>query len=303
MNYQSSVTKHHFFFPGLLLGVFVCLAGNAEPPASSHEGQYQKNLTFVGPQTNDDITYTLYIPPSYRRQRGPYPIIFFLHGAGGGNASAEVLRSYEEARRSGVIGDCIIVFPEKFGGTVWRDGAKDKMPETNVLKDLLPFLESTYALSKDRQHRTVMGFSMGAAGALYWGAKYSELFSIVVALDAGGGTSVDDPSARNYVPQYVEKKDALQKQPLNLRIVQGALNTKGFRASLDALNIHYQYEQLPKDIEYYQEGSHCLSKKDPTRKMLHNPACLTEDTWGRDTWSFIGNNLGTSANKPTINEP
>jgi enterochelin esterase-like enzyme len=79
------------------------------------------------------------------------------------------------------------VFPEKYGGTVWRDGAKDKIPETNVLKELLPYLEKKHTLSSDRKERTIMGFSMGAAGSLYWGSKYLDLFSVAVALDAGGG--------------------------------------------------------------------------------------------------------------------
>ena len=277
-----------------LAPVFLSAIGyfaTAEPLAAMHEGQYQKNLTHIGAITGDEITYTLYLPPKYSDKLGPYSIIFFLHGAGGGNASSEVLKSYEAARRSGQIGECIIVFPEKYAGTVWRDGAKGKMPETNILKELLPFLESKYAVSKDRQHRAVMGFSMGAAGAIYWGAKYSNLFSTVVALDSGGGTSIHDPESRNYVPHYSEKREALRKTPLNMRIVQGALNTRAFRASLDELKIPYDYAQLSKSIEDYPKGSSCLNKRDPTKKMLHNPACLTEGSWGRDTWSFIGKSM------------
>ncbi|MBM81503.1 MAG: hypothetical protein CMJ78_13055 [Planctomycetaceae bacterium] len=283
------------FCLSLILSGLGCFA-QSELHAALHEGQYQKNLTHVGSKTGDKITYTLYLPPAYSEKNGPYPIIFFLHGAGGGNASAEVLKSYEAARKAGHIGDCIIVFPEKYAGTVWRDGAKGKMPETNILKELLPFLESKYAISKDRRQRTVMGFSMGAAGAIYWGAKYSKLFSVVVALDSGGGTSVNDSKARNYVPQYKENRDALQKTPVNIRIVQGALNTRGFRATLDELNISYEFEQLSKDIEDYPKGSRCINKRDPTKKMLHNPACLTEGSWGRNTWSFIGKSVGKAAN-------
>ena len=284
-------TRSHFAFAFLILIVsgFACLA-NAE----THEGEYQKNLTYVGTKTGDTITYTLYLPPEYSPKKGPYPIIFFLHGAGGGNASSEVLRLYEAARKSKHIGDCVIVFPEKYPGTVWRDGAKDKRPETNVLKELLPYLESKYAISKDRRHRTVMGFSMGAAGAIYWGAKYVDLFSVVVALDAGGGSSIDDSSARNYVPQYAKKRDELLKAQLNIRIVQGALNTRRFRASLDKLKIPYEYEQLPRNVEDYPKGSHCRNKRDPSKKMLHNPACLAEGSWGRATWSFIGKRMGKS---------
>jgi enterochelin esterase-like enzyme len=272
---------------GVIISFLGCLNIDAQSSADTHEGQYLKNLTYKGPITGDEIVYTLYLPPGYSEKNGPYPLVIFLHGAGGGNASAQVLESYEAARKDGQIKDCIIMFPERYGGTVWRDGAKDKRPETNVLKELLPYLETEYALSTDRKDRTIMGFSMGSAGSLYWGAKYIDLFSTIVALDAGGGTSMTDSSVRNYVPQYKENLGAIQGGSLNIRMVQGALDTKAFRESLDELKIPYEYVQIPKEIEHYQEGSHCLSKRDPTIKLLHNPACLTEDSWGRDTWVFI----------------
>ena len=254
-----------------------------------HQGKYQKNLTYKGPVTGDEIIYTLYLPPGYAKDKGPYPLIIFLHGAGGGNASSEVMQSYEAARKAGKIQDFVVVFPEKYGGTVWRDGAKDKRPETNVLKELLPHLEKEHALTRDRRQRTIMGFSMGAAGSIYWGAKHLDVFSTAVALDAGGGTSFTDPQARNYVPEYGKKTKAIQ-ETLKLRLVQGGLNTRKFRDSLDQLKISYDYFQLPKDIAAYPAGSCCLSKKDPTRKFLHNPVCMTENAWGVATWAFIENN-------------
>ena len=254
-----------------------------------HQGQYQKNLTYNGPVTGDEIIYTLYLPPGHSKDKGPYPLIIFLHGAGGGNASSEVMQSYEAARKAGMIQDFVVVFPEKYGGTVWRDGSKDKRPETNVLKELLPYLENEYALTRNRGARTIMGFSMGAAGSIYWGAKHLDIFSTAVALDAGGGTSFTDPQARNYVPEYGKKTKAIQ-ETLKLRLVQGGLNTRKFRDSLDLLKISYDYFQLPSDIAAYQEGSCCLNKKDPARKFLHNPICMTEGSWGVVTWSFIEKN-------------
>ena len=80
-----------------------------------HQGQYQKNLTYKGPVTGDEIIYTLYLPPGYAKDKGPYPLIIFLHGAGGGNASSQVMQSYEAARKAGKIGDFVVVFPEKYG--------------------------------------------------------------------------------------------------------------------------------------------------------------------------------------------
>ena len=79
-------------------------------------------------------------------------------------------------------------------------------PETNILKELLPNLEKEYALTNNRNQRTIMGFSMGAAGSIYWGAKYLSLFSTTVSLDAGGGTSFTDPKARNCMCPSTEQK-------------------------------------------------------------------------------------------------
>lgn len=258
--------------------------------AQEHQGKYQKKLKYKGPITGDEIIYTLYLPPKYSKNKGPYPLIIFLHGAGGGNASADVLKSYEKARAAGKIQDSIIVFPESYGGTVWRDGAKNKNPETNILKELLPYLEKEYALTNKREKRTIMGFSMGAAGSLYWGSKYLDIFSTAVVLDAGGGTSMTDSKARNYVPEFEKKAEAIKKS-LNIRFVQGGLRTKGFRDSLDKLKIPYDFEQVPKDVNAFEKDSCCLNKKDPTKIFLHNPACMTEGTWGQSTWLFIGENM------------
>ena len=278
--------KLRLILPLIISGVFNL---QVQAESSVHQGQYQKNLTYNGPLTGDEIIYTLYLPPGYAKDKGPYPLIIFLHGAGGGNASSQVMQSYEAARKAGKIGNFAVVFPEKYGGTVWRDGAKGKRAETNVLKELLPYLEKEYALTQNRGGRTIMGFSMGAAGSIYWGAKYLDIFSTVVALDAGGGTSFTDPQARNYVPEYGKKTKAIQES-LKLRLVQGGLNTKKFRDSLDQLKISYDYFQLPNDIAAFPAGSCCLSKKDPTRKFLHNPICMTEGPWGVATWAFIEKN-------------
>jgi enterochelin esterase-like enzyme len=275
--------------PILVFSALTVCVMQVQAQSGVHQGQYQKNLTYKGPVTGDEIIYTLYLPPGHAKDKGPYPLIVFLHEAGGGNASSQVMQSYEAARKAGKIGNFAVVFPEKYGGTVWRDGAKEKRAETNVLKELLPYLEKEYALTQDRGARTIMGFSMGAAGSIYWGAKYLDVFSTAVALDAGGGTSFTDPQARNYVPEYGKKTKAIQES-LKLRLVQGGLNTKKFRDSLDQLKISYDYFQLPTDIAAYPAGSCCLNKKDPTRKFFHDPICMTKNAWGVATWAFIEKN-------------
>ena len=278
---MSRKTSHVLFFA-------VSLAASCSGFAQSepHEGTYQKNLVYKGPITEKEIIYTLYLPPSYNKDAGPYPLVIFLHGAGGGNSSFEVMQSYESARSAGLIGDAIFVFPERYGGTVWRDGAKNKMAETNVLKELLPYLEKEYGATTEREQRTIMGFSMGAAGSIYWGGKYPELFSTVVALDAGGGNSVSESTARNYIPEYLENTERI-RDSVKIRLVQGGLNTRVFQETLKELEIPFDLEYLPREVSDYPEGSCCLNRKDPTKKFLHNPKCMTEGEWGKNTWKFI----------------
>ena len=283
---KDHMKKPPAFIIKLLCSALGLCALQGQSGPNVHQGQYQKNLTYKGALTGDQITYTLYLPPGYRKEKKPLPLIVFLHGAGGGNSSSEVMMSYEAAREAGTIGNFAVLFPEKYAGTVWRDGAREKRPETNILRELLPYLQKKHSLTNERGQRTVMGFSMGAAGSLYWGAKYLDLFSTAVALDAGGGTSFTDNEARNYVPDYGKKSVEIRKS-LRIRLVQGALNTRRFRQSLDQLKIPYDYDQLPRDVASYPAGSSCLNRKDPAKKFLHNPACMTEGTWGRKTWGFI----------------
>ncbi len=279
MKRQFSVT--------MAVAIFLLSASFAQD--DSHEGAYHKNLKYTGPVTGDEILYTLYLPRSHRKGAGTYPLVIFLHGAGGGNSSFEVMQSYEAARQSGLIGDAIFLFPEKYGGTAWRDGVKGKNAETNVLRELLPYLEKEYGATSDREQRTIMGFSMGAAGSIFWGGKYPELFSTVVALDAGGGNSVSDPTMRNYIPEYIENTETIRSS-VKIRLVQGGLNTKNFQETLKELAIPFDLEYLPNAASDYLENSCCLNKKDPSKKFLHNPKCMTEGEWGKRTWEFIDAN-------------
>ena len=172
---------------------------------------------------------------------------------------------------------------------MWRDGAKDKRPETNVLKELLPYLEKEHAITRDPNQRTIMGIFYGSSRFDLLGCQVPRRLLCGSGSRRGGGTSFTDPKARNYVPEYGKKTKAIQ-ETLKLRLVQGGLNTRKFRDSLDQLKISYDYFELPKDIAAYLSDSCCLNKKDPTRKFLHNPICMTENAWGLATWAFIEKN-------------
>ena len=70
------------FLPVLTYFVLGFCAIQAKAQSDIHQGKYQKNLTYRGPATGDEIIYTLYLPPRYAKDKGPFPLIIFLHGAG-----------------------------------------------------------------------------------------------------------------------------------------------------------------------------------------------------------------------------
>ncbi len=53
----------------IILSAFFACAAQAQRGAGVHEGNYQKNLTYKGPLSGDDIIYTLYLPPATIRRR------------------------------------------------------------------------------------------------------------------------------------------------------------------------------------------------------------------------------------------
>src|SRR6202012_1100038 len=67
----------------------------------------------------------------------------------------------------------VIVMPQ--GGTSWYVDRKEKM-ETAFFDDLLPEIETHYAVATQRSGRMIGGVSMGGFGALRYAMTQPELF-------------------------------------------------------------------------------------------------------------------------------
>ena len=110
---------------------------------------------------------------------------------------------------------------EKYGGTVWQDGAKDKNAETNVLKGIAA--SSGTGIRRDHGPGATHhhGVFHGSGRVDFLGRQIPELFCTVVALDAGGGNSVSDPTMRNYIPEYLKNTEAIRSS-VKIRLVGGS---------------------------------------------------------------------------------
>ena len=71
--------------------------------------------------------------------------------------------------------------------------------ENDLLKDIIPYVESHYPVRADREHRAIAGLSMGGGQALTIGLRHLDLFAYVggfsSALFGNSSAPVADPAA------------------------------------------------------------------------------------------------------------
>ncbi|MCK2094994.1 alpha/beta hydrolase-fold protein [Thauera aromatica] len=147
-------------------------------------GQYFFHSKTVGTK----VSYHAYLPESYQhRPERRYPVIYWLHGTGGGVKGLPMLvKHFDRAMSSGKMPEAIIVIPNGMRDSMWSDSKDGKVPmETVLIRELLPDAESRFRILASRDGRIIEGFSMGGYGAARLGFKYPELFGAVSLLGAG----------------------------------------------------------------------------------------------------------------------
>lgn len=167
--------------------------------------------TFRSDTLKGEVSYVIYLPPSYDKEKERrYPVVYWLHGGGGRPQDcrkfAEVI---DAAIRAGKCPAMLIVGVDgrgRGGASVgsqysdWKDGS---LPMENVIiKDLVPHIDKTYRTLGTREGRALEGFSMGGHGALHLAFKHADLFGAVTAL----GPALIEPNsgAKNVERVYQE---------------------------------------------------------------------------------------------------
>jgi enterochelin esterase-like enzyme len=125
------------------------------------------------------------------------------------------------------------------------------MGESEIVKELIPLIDTKYRTLPD--HRVVIGFSMGASGAVRLAVKHPDLFAAAVGW--GGGYRGTANSAHEHL-------DAIKQRRLGLMLIIGdkdnvTLN-QAFTAELEQLAIPYTYKVLPgvaHDYSAYLNGT------------------------------------------------
>jgi enterochelin esterase-like enzyme len=154
----------------------------------------------------------VYTPPGYSGDR-KYPVLYLLHGIGGDEGEWR-RGGHPEIILDGLIADkkavpMIIVMPNGRAQPNDRPGtnAMATAPafakfDQDLLKDLIPFIESKYSVKRDRDNRAVAGLSMGGGQSLNFGLGNLDTFAWVGGFSSAPNTKpaaelVPDPDKAN----------------------------------------------------------------------------------------------------------
>ena len=146
----------------------------------------------------------VYTPPGYSKDK-KYPVLYLLHGIGGNENREWSKQGVANVILDNLIADkkiepMILVLPNG-NATASNDGESGrggrggfggggdpvamagdgwgKNFEGDLLKDIIPYIESHYSVYTDREHRALAGLSMGGGQSLDFGLAHLDTFASV----------------------------------------------------------------------------------------------------------------------------
>ncbi len=194
----------------------------------------------------------VYTPPGYSKDI-KYPVLYLLHGIGGDEnewprgGTPDVILDNLIADKKAV--PMVVVMPNGRASkdVTAKSGFGQQGPafaafEKDLLTDLIPFVEKTYAVKADRESRALAGLSMGGGQSLNFGLGNLDTFAWV-----GGFSSA--PNTRR--PDELIKDHAEAAKKLRLLYVACGDKDTLFRVSesvhkmLDEKKVPHVYRVIP----------------------------------------------------------
>jgi len=223
-------------------------------------------------KTVDTLRRTLiYTPPGYSK-KNKYPVLYLLHGIGGdekewlNGANPQVI--LDNLYAQGKIEPMIVVMPN--GRAIKNDRAEgnimaaDKVQafatfEKDLLNDLIPFIEKTYAVFKDREHRAIAGLSMGGGQSLNFGLGNLDKFAWI----GGFSSAPNTKTPQELIPDVNAAKEKIKLLFISCGASDGLISfSKRTHDYLQQNNIPHIYFIEPgvHDFKVWKDGLFMFSQ-------------------------------------------
>jgi len=282
MSIIKQIIKSRLLNVSLLMLMTFCSTVFAQAPVKQPLPGFDQLHTDIAHGNIDSISYfsqtvdtirkaMIYTPPGYTKNK-KYPVLYLLHGIGGdekewlnGGSPQNILDNlYSE----GKVTPMIIVMPN---GRAMKDDratgnimAPDKVAafatfEKDLLNDLIPFIERTYPVLKDKDNRAIAGLSMGGGQSLNFGLGHLDKFAWVGGFSSAPNTKVPEL----LVPDPEAAKKQLKLLWLSCGASDGLLSfSKRTHEYLEAKGVPHVYYIEPgvHDFKVWKDGLYMFAQ-------------------------------------------
>lgn len=172
----------------ILILSLAAVAAMAQPLRSSQIITDSVSSTLLG----EDVKVNVYLPQGYDASADRlYPVVYLLHGLSDTYSAwkekGHMQEVVDELIASGAISKMVIFMPNAGGPDVSNQwNGYFNMPgrpyEDFFFGELIPALESRYRIKADKQHRAIMGLSMGGGGSTVYSQRHPDMFSSCYAM-------------------------------------------------------------------------------------------------------------------------
>jgi len=214
----------------------------------------------------------VYTPPGYSKDK-KYPVLYLLHGIGGNEREEWAKGGVAHAILDNLIADrkiepMILVLPNG-NATTNRPSAADaggsgrrgfgdltgwgKPFENDLIKDIIPFIESHYSVKTDRESRALAGLSMGGGQSLNIGLGNLDVFAWVGGFSSAPNTNPPE----QLVPDAEKAAKQLKLLYISCGNKDGLIRiSQGVHAYLKEKNVPHTWhvDEHAHDFQHWKNG-------------------------------------------------
>jgi enterochelin esterase-like enzyme len=191
----------------------------------------------------------IYTPPGYGEGR-EYPVLYLLHGIGDDEedwrekGAADVI--LDNLHADGKVEPMVVVMPNGRAapGITARTPWNEQFPafeafESDLLEDIIPFVEAHYSVRRDRTHRALAGLSMGGGQSLNFGLRHLEAFAWI----GGFSSAPNTKSAAELIPDADRARRELSLLWISCGDADGLMRvSRGLHDALEELGIPHVWQ-------------------------------------------------------------
>lgn len=194
----------------------------------------------------------VWTPAGYNSSSQPLPVFYLIHGGGDNDASwPGVGRAnfiLDNLLAEGKIKPMIVVFPN---GSIPTDSFASEL-----MNDIVPYIESNYRTLKGKDNRALAGLSMGGLETLNTFIAYPDQFAYINVMSSGW-FATDKAMYENGDKQLANIAATLNKNVKYLKFTMGGeadiayANCKEMLKLFDKNNIKYEYSEMDGGHSWY----------------------------------------------------